>query len=123
MNIEQPEGLNKRTRAMGSQRLGCAFCPGPVRRVVEGGIGEHVQWKVCEHCGAKSGPWPEHQWCEPSSEPDLFHRNQEINPPGTESATGMFDATSRSIAPREFVRPIKCRDRSHDALHYLEGEA
>jgi hypothetical protein len=52
----------------------CASCPkcfGPLRRVVEGETGQHLQWKVCAFCGAKSNAWPEHQWSEPSSEPDV----------------------------------------------------
>jgi hypothetical protein len=51
----------------------CASCPrcfGALRRVVEGEVGEHLQWKICLFCGEKFGPWVEKQWEEPSSEPD-----------------------------------------------------
>lgn len=52
-------------------RASCPFCFGPLRLVVEGDVGDHRQWKVCDFCGAEYGPWVEKQWEEPTSEPDV----------------------------------------------------
>ena len=57
-------------------RASCPKCFGPLRRVVEGEIGDHRQWKVCDFCGAEYGSWVEKQWEEPTSEPDVAYEGE-----------------------------------------------
>lgn len=65
----------------------CSKCFGPLRRVVEGETGNHLQWKVCDFCGAEHGPWPEKQWEEPASEPDVVSGcHHEAHKTGNEKA-------------------------------------
>ena len=53
------------------QRATCPLCNGPLVRKVVGETGRRAEWKSCLFCGADFSPWPERQWCEPDSEPDL----------------------------------------------------
>src|SRR5262245_49264268 len=53
------------------RRATCCILFGPLRRRVEGGVGHQLEWRVCRFCGTEFGPvWPEHQWPDPSSEPN-----------------------------------------------------
>jgi hypothetical protein len=49
----------------------CPICFGDLQRVVEGEIGQKLEWIVCGGACRQYfyPPWPEHQWSEPESQP------------------------------------------------------
>ena len=67
------------------QQASCPFCFGPLERKIEGDVGQHIAWKVCGFCRAVFGPpWPERQWAEINSEPDVLY----VLSPGVRTGSG-----------------------------------